>query len=1233
MRLKSRCSQRVIAMLLAVLSIFSMVSVPAFAAQENGYHDPAEHWLTANNRTNELDANAVVTQETFYCSVCRQPTSFTTWRTPEYTRDGVTAMSRNVKYSDGTCIDGESVGIILDGTPGVDAYYTGYHWTKAMCTICGTMHSNGGGYALGKNVYYLYDCAAEFMEDLPQEVTYAYADSTYHTKTTTGGTYCCFCYGTYHDDKSALERHTLNTTIDPQISNQRFAVTSACSLCEYEKTSYITAKSVVSDYYGLVDGQAHTLTVSDLSESGVTTQIRYGNSAGGCTLTSPPSYTEEGQYTVYYEITYAYNGKSMTENGVAYVWLYDESERKDTCPCGCGDPDCDCGKGNNCSGSCGNCGNTCKPCNGTNHSFIKLDSVKPTCKNLGYDRYLCVGCGKIEKRDYTNALGHAWQSIVIREATCEVDGKAMNICSRCGEVEVVTTGKGEHEYTSYPVAATCTNPGYTVKKCGICGDRHITDITSALAHNYKSQTIAATCESGGKTIHRCDGCGSTFVTDYTSALGHQYGEGKTIADASCVSEGVTEYTCSRCGNTRLETIEATGHTPGEAATCNNAQLCTTCGAVIEKATGHNFISEVTPASCEDMGFTTYTCENCGISYKSDYTKVLGHDYVPVVTAPTCTEGGFTTYTCSRCGGTYESDYTEPTGHHFDGGTQVIDSSCNGEGMIEFKCENCDYHYLEATSPKGHTPGEAATCVNPQLCTVCGAVLAHATGHSYKAEVTAPTCTKMGFTTYTCESCGDSYVSDHTDPTGHKESGWIVDKEPTTSAEGSRHKECEVCGEKLQTESIEKLYLTATTDSKGEAVVGGYLVIVTDTDTTNPIANATVTLNSNGSISIRLPNGRVLDYADQTTVSVYLTKDKSPVQGMVLAVTDKNGNYCAGATDKNGQLTVPNTYGYTNSDGKVTFGYEDQEGNRQTLTVIVTDNETGRPIENACVTIDRLGRLVVKLPDGVDMDDENRIKVVVLGKDKKPVPDVTVIVSNDLGNKADGDTDKNGTLIVPGILERKYHDAYIYGYPGGTFGPERNMTRSEAAAIFARLLSEEKGESIPAAGKTRFVDVPADAWYSGSVRYLTNYGVVYGTSKTTFSPNAEISRAEFVTMAVRFFEVCGGGNAEIKEQYTKFSDVSSGYWAAEYIMDAAMRGWIHGYGDGTFRAERSITRAEVVTVVNRLLDRTADKAYIADNLRKLNTFSDMEKNHWAYYDVMEAANAHTAVYNDGESWQK
>ena len=106
-----------------------------------------------------------------------------------------------------------------------------------------------------------------------------------------------------------------------------------------------------------------------------------------------------------------------------------------------------------------------------------------------------------------------------------------------------------------------------------------------------------------------------------------------------------------------------------------------------------------------------------------------------------------------------------------------------------------------------------------------------------------------------------------------------------------------------------------------------------------------------------------------------------------------------------------------------------------------------------------------------------------------------------------------------------------------------------------------------------------------------------------------------------------------EQYEGFDDVSDGYWAAEYIKDAAIHGWVEGYGDGTFRADDPIDRAEVVTIVNRLLGREADEDYIADNRRQLVTFPDVSSRHWAYYNVLEAANAHTANLTNPETWDK
>ncbi len=1081
MKIKHHPPRRALALLLALVLCLSAMPV-AFAGQEDGYHDPAEHWLTANNRTNELDANATVTRETFTCGECGRPTSFEVFRTPEYTRDGATAMSRNVKYSNGMSADGETLGTILDGTPGVDAYYTGYHWTKAVCETCGSLNTNMAktDYGYLKNVYWLYDCAAEFMEDLDETVTYEYTDSRYHTKTTTGGEYCCFCYGTNHEKSSVLERHDLEVDILPQPANGRFAEVEHCTLCEYSRYDYTAAKAVIADYYGVVDGAPHTITVTDLSEAGVRTSIRYGSSADSCTMTSAPNYTEEGQYTVYYEITYTYEGVSMTENGVAYVWLRDETTNEDgSCGCGCGDPDCGC-QDKNCGGSC--CGD--KGC-GDNHRFVLLDSTPASCRTLGYDRYLCTECGKIEKRDYEAALGHAWQGVVIREATCETDGKLLNLCSRCGEMEVTATPKGEHTYTTYPVAATCTNPGYTVRECEVCGDRHIEDITSALAHNYQAHTTPATCEAGGHTLHLCHGCGSSFITDYT----------------------------------------------------------------------------------------------------------------------------------------------EPLGHSWDGGTLITNATCTGEGVMEYRCVRCGYHRMEGNEAAGHVPSDEATCTEPQLCVKCGAVLVNALGHDYQADVTAPTCTEMGYTVFTCSRCGDSYKGDYTDATGHKPGDWIIDKEPTTDSEGEKHRECENCGEKLETEPIEKLYLTATTDTHGEAIVGGYLVTVTDTDTKNPVAGAAVTLNKDDTLSIRLPNSRLLDYADQTTVTVQLVKDKSPVADMFIAITDKNSNYCEGKTDKAGRLTVPGTSGVTNDDGKTTVGWEDADGDRWTLTVKVEDFETKRPIADAAVSIGKTGNITVTLPDGEDMDTNNRITVTVTDHKKVPQEGLTVIVKGDLGQTASGKTDAAGQLTVPAVTVSERHTAYIYGYTDGTFGPENNMTRSEAAAIFARILADKNGDTLTTAAKTKFADIPANAWYSGYVKYLVNFDVVYGRSEDTFAPNDPITRAEFTAFAVRFFEAYGDGDAEIMEQYAGFNDVSSGYWAAEYIKDAAIHGWIKGYGDGTFRADRYITRAEVVTIVNRLLGRYADEDFIDANLRRLNTFPDVTEKHWAYYDVLEAANTHTATVKE------
>ncbi len=118
-----------LSVLLALTMLLSTFPLMTYAAQSNEYVDPADSWLSSNNRTNELDVNATITSETQWCSVCMMETEVHTFRVPEYTKSGETALNRGVRFSDGTLIDGVGKGNLDDGTPGIDAFFTGYHWS------------------------------------------------------------------------------------------------------------------------------------------------------------------------------------------------------------------------------------------------------------------------------------------------------------------------------------------------------------------------------------------------------------------------------------------------------------------------------------------------------------------------------------------------------------------------------------------------------------------------------------------------------------------------------------------------------------------------------------------------------------------------------------------------------------------------------------------------------------------------------------------------------------------------------------------------------------------------------------------------------------------------------------------------------------------------------------------------------------------------------------------------
>lgn len=210
--------------------------------------------------------------------------------------------------------------------------------------------------------------------------------------------------------------------------------------------------------------------------------------------------------------------------------------------------------------------------------------------------------------------------------------------------------------------------------------------------------------------------------------------------------------------------------------------------------------------------------------------------------------------------------------------------------------------------------------------------------------------------------------------------------------------------------------------------------------------------------------------------------------------------------------------------------------------------------------------------------------------------------------------------VSGLLNTVDHAAYVVGKPNNLFAPSANLTRAEAVQLFFNLLLNKK--SIGAAKK--FPDVADDAWYAKAVNTLSAINIINGFPGGNFCPDKFITRAEFVVIAVRFSKVSLGNII--------FSDVPQTHWAYNYINTAANFGWISGLGNGKFEPVREITRAEAVTLVNNMLHRYPDKEYI-DSHTELNGFTDLNKSHWAYYNIIEAATAHEYEHNGGaEIWR-
>ena len=297
--------------------------------------------------------------------------------------------------------------------------------------------------------------------------------------------------------------------------------------------------------------------------------------------------------------------------------------------------------------------------------------------------------------------------------------------------------------------------------------------------------------------------------------------------------------------------------------------------------------------------------------------------------------------------------------------------------------------------------------------------------------------------------------------------------------------------------------------------------------------------------------------------------------------------------------------------------DDDDGGITYLTITATAGEGGSisPDGRVQVAYDRNKSFIIQADEGYELAD-----VLVDGRSVGAVGRYTfekVHKNHTITAVFTASQKLNG---VDRWLNTRDHIAYLSGYPDGTFGPDRNMTRAEVAQMFYALLNDQ---NVPAT--VSFSDVPDGAWYADAVETLASLGMFTGYPDGTFHPNSTITRAEFAAAALSFADMAPSARCS-------FPDVSAQDWFYPYVASAAEYGWIGGYPDGTFRPSGSITRAEVAVIVNHMLGRTPDQSFVDRSLDRLVSFSDLNSSHWAFYPIMEASNSHDHIKAGGsEQW--
>ena len=457
----------------------------------------------------------------------------------------------------------------------------------------------------------------------------------------------------------------------------------------------------------------------------------------------------------------------------------------------------------------------------SNHDWDNgVITTNATCTEPGIKTYTCSTCGK---KYYEKVLskGHLLSIVLQLDPTCTMPGHTeYSYCMICNNViqemkEIPALG---HTWNDGDVttAPTCTEAGVKTFTCETCGETRTEEIKATAHTVVDDEAVAPTCTKTGLAAgSHCSVCNEVLqAQEEIPALGHTWNDGEIITSPTCTETGVKTFTCETCGETRTEEVKATGHTVVDddavAPTCTKTGLtagshCSVCNEVLKAqeeiaALGHTWNNgEVTTApTCTEAGVKTFTCEICGDT-RTEGIKATGHTAVDdEAVAPTCTKPGLTAGShCSVCNEVLQAQEEIPAlGHTWNAGEVTTAPTCTKTGVKTFTCETCGETRTEEVKATGHTVVDD--------------------------DAVAPTCTKTGLTAGShCSVCNEVLkAQEEIAALGHTWNNGEVTTAPTCTEAGVKTFTCETCGE-IRTEEVK---------ATGHTVVDDYAVEPTCTKT-------------------------------------------------------------------------------------------------------------------------------------------------------------------------------------------------------------------------------------------------------------------------------------------------------------------------------------------------------------------------------------------------------------------